>query len=240
MRKRTALNSTGLLVALGLFVLGSMVSRAIAAPELTVDKSHKDLGTVKEGIKAHVKFTLTNSGDSKAIISKIESSAACTAADIPTRKLDPGQSMKVDFIFETLGYGDRTPTRSIRIGYNNDDKSPLELSVTGNIVAAKPYEAPAGELSYNFYLLIDIRSEKEYKKEHIIGAVNVPGKELEKWIKKVPKHVLIYLYSDTGEESDKVARKLQKKEYSQCKSLIGGLREWKNRHGDQLTISGTH
>jgi len=240
MTKRTTLGSVFSLVGMVCVLLSAMASQSLAAPELRVDKSHRDIGTVKEGIKAHVKFELTNVGDSEAVLAKIETSAACTAADIPTRKLAAGESVELDFIFETLGYGDRTPTRSIKIGYNNDAKSPLELSVTGNILAAKPHEAPAGELSYNFYLLVDVRSEKAYKKEHIIGAVNVPGKELEDWIKKVPKHMLIYLYSDTGEKSDEAAQKLREKKYSQCKSLVGGLQEWKSRHGDELTISGKH
>lgn len=238
MKRLTVSRSVPALLVAGCLLLSAAAPGARAAPELKVDKTHRDIGTVKEGIKAHVKFTLTNVGDEEAMITRIETSAACTAADIPTRKLDPGETVELDFIFETLGYGDRTPTRKIKIGYNNDELSPVELSVTGEVKAAKPYQAPAGELSYNFYLLIDIRSEKAYKKEHIIGAVNVPEKQLEDWIKKVPKHVMIYLYSDTGEKSDRAAQKLRKKKYSQCRSLIGGLEEWKNRHGDKLSISG--
>jgi rhodanese-related sulfurtransferase len=73
-----------------------------------------------------------------------------------------------------------------------------------------------------------------------VGAINVPADKLTKWMDRVPKHVLVYLYSGAGRKSSRLARTLRQKGYSQCKSLVGGLKEWKKRKGAEMTISGKH
>ena len=214
------------------------VQRAEAGPRLEPEKAHLDLGTVREGIKAHVTFVLTNTGDEQAVIQRIDSSAACTSTGLSTRKLAPGEKLEMKFIFETLGYGGRSPTRSVTVHYNSDEYSPLALQASGKILPTEPHQAPLGELSYNFFVLVDVRSAQKFKAGHILGAINVPSGELMEWMKKVPKHVLVYLYSDTGKLSDRMARRLRREEYSQVKSLVGGLEEWTKRHGDELTVTG--
>ena len=219
--------------------LNTGVLNAQADPVLKAEPTHKELGTVKEGMKVHIQFKLTNVGNSEVNITGIETSAACIVGEIPKYKLQPRESMKMHFIFETLGYGGRTVTRTIKIEYNNKKLSPLELKVTGEVLASKPYQAAVGELIYNIYLIIDLRSEEVFKREHIIGAVNIPNKVLEERISKAPRNMILYLYSDDGELSDKAAKKLQNKGYSQCMSLIGGFKEWKLQYGDKYVINGS-
>lgn len=211
---------------------------AAAGPRLEAEETHRDLGTVREGIKAHVTFTITNTGDGEATIERVESGAACTSTGLPTRTLKPGEEMEMEFIFETLGYGGRSPIRQATVHYNSSEHSPLTLTVSGDIKAAADHQAPIGELSYNFFVLIDVRPEQKFREEHIIGAINVPAEDLSEWIQKVPKHVVIYLYDDDGADSTRLARRLRQKEYSQVKSIVGGLEEWKKRKGEKMTISG--
>jgi rhodanese-related sulfurtransferase len=221
------------------FLMAAVFAAVVAAgPRLEADKTHRDLGSVREGIKAHVTFAITNTGDEEATIERVESGAACTSTGLPTRTLKPGEQMEMEFIFETLGYGGRSPMRQATVHYDSAEHSPLTLTVAGTIEAAADHQAPIGELSYNFFVLIDVRPEQEYREEHIIGAINVPAEQLPEWIKKVPKHVVIYLCDDDGEDSSRLARRLRREEYSQVKGIVGGLQEWKKRKGEKMTISG--
>ena len=211
-----------------------------ALPKLVLKEgNHLDIGTVREGTDPHVSFTLINVGTAEARITIDDlSKGGCTAVSmIP--KILPGDSSKLEFIFETLGYGGRTDTRRIRINYNNPFLSPLELSVSAKILSPEPYQAALGELWYNFYVLVDVRSPDAFTREHLVGSINVPLKELKAWAAQLPKYLLIYLISDNGRESDKAAKMLRKDGFSECVSLVGGLKEWKRRyHKKKLLISG--
>lgn len=204
------------------------------------DGAHRDLGIVKEGTYAHVFFTITNIGtDETRILVRDLSMGGCSSVGSPKNRLASGESTRLEFIFETLGYGGRSPTRRIQVHYNNPKLSPLELSVRAKILPPEPYEVPIGELLYNFLVLIDVRSHEDFAKEHIAGAINVPQEKLSEWASKLSKDILIYLYSEDGTESDEAAQSLRKEGFSQCLSLVGGLREWKLRYSNRYLISGS-
>jgi rhodanese-related sulfurtransferase len=204
------------------------------------DGVHRDLETIKEGTYPHVFFTITNIGkDETRILVRDLSMGGCTSVGAPKQKLAPGEAVQLEFIFETLGYGGRSPTRRIQVHYNNPKLSPLELSVRAKILPPEPYEVPIGELLYNFLVLIDVRSHEDFAKEHIAGAINVPQEKLSEWASKLSKDILIYLYSEDGTESDEAAQSLRKEGFSQCLSLVGGLREWKLRYSNRYLISGS-
>ena len=211
-----------------------------AVPHLIIrEGNHLDIGEVKEGTEPHVSFTLVNIGTAEANISLDDlSKSGCTAVSmIP--KLAAGDSSRLEFIFETLGYGGRTDTRRVRINYNNPALSPLELSVSAKILPTKSYQAPIGELWYGFYVLVDVRSPRAFAKEHLVGSINVPLKDLSNWASRLPKYILIYLISGDGTRSDEAAKMLRKNGFSECVSLIGGINEWKKRYNKKkLIISG--
>ncbi len=204
-----------------------------------VGPTHIDIGTVMEGSEPHVVFTLANTGSAVATVAVDDlSKGGCTAVSlIPT--LAPGDSSILEFIFETLGYGGRTETRRIQINYNNPQYSPLEFSVSATVIAPEPYQALTGELWYGYYVLIDIRSPKEFAKEHLLGSINVPFDELMAWSSNLQQHALVYLISQDGKQSDQAALMLREKGYAECVSLVGGLDEWKNKYiSKQLLIAG--
>lgn len=204
------------------------------------DGAHRDLGIVKEGTYPHVFFTITNIGtDETRILVRDLSMGGCTSVGAPKQKLAPGESVQLEFIFETLGYGGRSPKRRIQVHYNNPKLSPLELSVISEILPVEPYQIPIGELLYNFLVLIDVRSHEDFAKEHIVGAINVPQEKLSEWASKLSKDILIYLYSEDGTESDEAALSLRKEGFSECYSMVGGLREWKQRYGNRYLIPGS-
>ena len=201
----------------------------------------RDLGNVKEGTYPHVSFTITNVGeDETRILVRDLSKGGCTSVGSPKQKLAPGESTELEFIFETLGFGGSSTTRKILIHYNNPKSSPLSLSVSAKVLPVESYQIPVGELLYNFFVLVDIRSQEDFIEEHISGAINVPYDELDKWSFDISRDLLIYLYSEDGAKSDKAAMALREKGLSECYSMVGGLQEWKKQYGYRYLISGEH
>lgn len=209
-------------------------------PELVLlNGKVRDVGRVKEGLKVHVTFTLVNKGKAKASDISVhdQSRGGCTAVS-KVSQLAPGDTARLEFIFETLGYGGKKQDRKITLRYNNPELSPVTLRVKGEVIPAPDYQVPIGELYYNFFVLVDVRSPQEFRKGHIAGAVNVPAGELMAWASQLPDNFLIYLYSDTGAQSDTLARQLQAKGFSRAQSIVGGLQEWIRRYDRRVIIEG--
>ena len=152
------------------------ISKNQAFPRLVLkDGKNRDLGKIREGIKTSVTFTLINEGEADASDISIHdlSRGGCTAVS-HVSQLAVNDSGKLGFVFETLGYGGKKETRKIKVRYNNPELSPLTLSVTAEILPNEAYQVPIGELYYNFFVLVDVRDEKDFRKGHIAGAINIP------------------------------------------------------------------
>jgi rhodanese-related sulfurtransferase len=215
----------------------------LRAQQLAADKLVFDFGTIREGMNVSVYFTISNIGPKKAQIKEIRTFAACVESrPLGQRSLAPGEKITLDFLFESLGYGGATVNKNIEIHYDNPSLSPLKLSVRGKVLALEPYQAPIGEMTYNFFVLVDLRPQESFAKEHIIGAINVPSKVIDHWVSEVSRsfsaELIIYLYCEDGTESDRAAKALREKGYSQFISLVGGLKEWKQQLGTKFLVSG--
>lgn len=213
------------------------------ASKLAAEKSTFNFGTVMEGININVNFTVLNRGSREAQIREIRTFAACVEVRPHTkRNLAPGERIKLEFIFQSLGYGGANVDKHIEIHYNNKKFSPLKLSVKGKVLPLESFQAPIGELTYNFFVLVDVSPPEHFIKEHIIGAISVPYENIDKWAADVSKSIsdelIIYLYSEDGKKSDEAVKRLRKKGYVQYISIVGGLKEWKNQNGKKFLISG--
>jgi len=170
------------------------------APELTAEKTTFSLGTIREGINVPVSFKVFNGGTKAVRIQNIRTFAACIEArPLAKRTLSPGDSLTLEYIFESLGYGGASVDKHIEIHYNNKKLSPLKLNIRGKVLPLESFQAPIGEMTYNFFVLVDIRPPEKYIKEHIIGAINVPYDILTEWAEEVAKSIseelVIYLFS---------------------------------------------
>ena len=196
---------------------------------------NQNLGQIKEGIRTTVSFTLINRGiaDATNISTHDLSKGGCTAVSRVSR-IAAGDSAKLEFIFETLGYGGRKENREILVRYENPDHSPLKLSVTAEVLPTEAHQVPIGELYYNFFVLVDIRDKASFQKGHIAGAIHIPKTEVLSWASGLPKDFMIYLYSEDGRESDILAKKMQENVYTEALSIIGGIKEWKRRYGERI------
>jgi len=63
----------------------------------------------------------------------------------------------------------------------------------------------------NGALIIDVRTNKEYKQRHIANAINIPIEELSRSVSRVPKNRVIVVYCQSGSRSSAAANILSQK-----------------------------
>ncbi len=77
----------------------------------------------------------------------------------------------------------------------------------------------------------DVRSEEEYRKQHICGAINVPYQKYEEHPESVIEQMeykrCYVLYCDRGGTSMAFARELDKRGYT-VKTVIGGINAYRS------------
>ena len=82
------------------------------------------------------------------------------------------------------------------------------------------------------FLLIDVREESEFAKDHLPGAVHLGKGIIERDIEeRVPDlNAPMVLYCGGGFRSALAADNLQKMGYSNVLSMDGGIREWRGKN----------
>ena len=81
------------------------------------------------------------------------------------------------------------------------------------------------------FLLVDVREDSEWDKDHLPGAVHLGKGVLERDVEqKVPDTgAELILYCGGGFRSALAADMLQKMGYSNVLSMDGGIRDWRNK-----------
>lgn len=81
------------------------------------------------------------------------------------------------------------------------------------------------------FLLVDVREESEYAKDHLPGAIHLGKGIIERDIEeRVPDHnAPMVLYCGGGFRSALAADNLQKMGYTQVLSMDGGVRDWREK-----------
>ncbi len=81
------------------------------------------------------------------------------------------------------------------------------------------------------FLLVDVREESEYAKDHLPGAVHMGKGVIERDVEQqVPDTAApIVLYCGGGFRSALAADNLQKMGYTNVISMDGGIREWREK-----------
>lgn len=84
--------------------------------------------------------------------------------------------------------------------------------------------------SDNDYILVDVRTPKEYRNGHMKNAVNVSY--FHNWftdsIKKLDHNKTIYMYCQTQHRSPLASRKMKKMGFKKIIDLKGGFMKWEN------------
>lgn len=71
------------------------------------------------------------------------------------------------------------------------------------------------------YVIVDLRSQRDYKKGHVPGAVNVPFEQIEQGRFSFARNKKLVLYCERGAASFLAARKLHDEGYKAC-TVVGG------------------
>lgn len=82
------------------------------------------------------------------------------------------------------------------------------------------------------FLLVDVREESEYAKDHLPGAIHLGKGVIERDIEaRVPDlNTEMILYCGGGFRSALAADNLQKMGYTNVISMDGGIRGWRDKH----------
>ncbi|MDF2815129.1 MAG: sulfurtransferase [Paenibacillus sp.] len=74
--------------------------------------------------------------------------------------------------------------------------------------------------------VIDVREILEYKRGHIMGAMNVPLSQLRQRLGEIPKDRTVYLYCQSGMRSKQAAKLLGRNGFADVAELRGGIMSW--------------
>jgi len=82
------------------------------------------------------------------------------------------------------------------------------------------------------FVLVDVREESEYAKDHLLGAIHLGKGVIERDIEeRVPElNTPIVLYCGGGYRSALAADNLQKMGYTNVLSMDGGIRGWREKN----------
>jgi rhodanese-related sulfurtransferase len=82
------------------------------------------------------------------------------------------------------------------------------------------------------FLLVDVREESEYAKDHLPGAIHLGKGVIERDIEeRAPQlNAPLILYCGGGFRSALAADNLQKMGYTNVLSMDGGIRGWREKH----------
>ena len=86
-------------------------------------------------------------------------------------------------------------------------------------------------------LLIDLRSEEEYRKSHIRGAYSLPFERIQKKMKLLPRDKILVCYCERGGSSLAAAREFSRAGY-EAVSVAGGLGAYRGKYLDRCPDSG--
>ena len=90
-----------------------------------------------------------------------------------------------------------------------------------------PAQAQGMMSELNDYILLDVRTQEEYRERRIYGAVLIPDSELVKRVEKelTDKNSVILVYCRSGRRSENAARTLLKMGYANVYDF-GGIMNW--------------
>jgi len=217
----------------------AIAGAAYGSPKIHAEEPIYDFGSVLEGFAVTHAFTLQNTGSEILEIARVSASCGCTTTQLATDRLAPGESVELEALLDTAGFGGRKISKSIYV-YCNDpeyadssssDRPRFTLRITGDVIRAQPYHVSISDMNYLFTLLVDLRDPTAYEEAHLIGAVNVPLAVLAESLDLLPPDALIVLIDQDGAASPEAAADLADLGYTTIYYAVGGMDEWTRWYG---------
>ena len=216
----------------------------LGAPELVVDRAAFAFPDTVEGLSVSQVFVLTNTGDQETVIASAEPSCSCTKITVHLEqlRLAPGQSTTLDARLETSGLSGfvnkKLFVKSSAPGPDGDYE--VELSFKGRVVERRAHQSTVADLTYELYLLIDVRDPSAYAAGHLIGALNIPAYEVATRAADLPPTAMVVIYDETGAVSGlgTVIQALHSAGIASVYPLRGGYSGWQASYGAARTARG--
>ena len=79
-------------------------------------------------------------------------------------------------------------------------------------------------------MILDVRTDKDYERGHIPGAIHVPLSDIGDKIKKLKKDKELVVYCENGNRSIWAIKRLMGMGYKKLFNLKGGYLAWKRTH----------
>ncbi len=115
---------------------------------------------------------------------------------------------------------------------------PASLFDYSKVVFVNPGEIEAAFNNIVNLLLLDVRSESLFEKEHAPEAINIPLAELEKRRSEIPRGVSIFVYGSNDYESYQAGVRLFDLNFFGARVIKGGFSGWKEQ-GLPVVTAGT-
>ncbi len=77
------------------------------------------------------------------------------------------------------------------------------------------------------FMMLDVRTAKEYHQGHLAGAVLIPVQGLAQRLAEVPKDKQVYVYCHSGVRSARAAALLAEHGFTNIENMVGGIEAWK-------------
>jgi len=77
------------------------------------------------------------------------------------------------------------------------------------------------------FIMLDVRTPKEYAEGHIQGARLIPVQALAEHLAEVPKNKQVYVYCHSGKRSARASSMLAKHGFTNIENVMGGIEAWK-------------
>jgi hypothetical protein len=119
-----------------LFIAGRAASFSLStmqAPRAELTPTHIDLGQVQLESPADASLLLRNVGNERLLIIEIKTSCHCTVAELPTRVIEPGGSLKLKVTLKATRVGARQQQVILRT--NDPAHEIISVNVTAQAVA---------------------------------------------------------------------------------------------------------
>ncbi len=100
--------------------------------EISFDKTTHEFGQIITGERVAYAFRFTNTGSAPLIISGIRSGCGCTVGDYPKDPLKPGQTGRINVVFNSAGRRG-FQSEAVRV-LNNSEEPVITLRVTAEVM----------------------------------------------------------------------------------------------------------
>lgn len=101
-------------------------------PEIIFEKNVHDFGKIISGERVAYGFKFSNSGNAPLLITGVRSGCGCTVGDYPKEPLMPGETGRIDVVFNSSGRKG-AQSENVRVLTNATDK-PINLRITAEAV----------------------------------------------------------------------------------------------------------